>query len=129
MADPEVSEEVPDKPASDGDLLGRLRGRLKLIGGALASVAAVGAVAGGLLGYWNVWKTVRTDLLQEGQTTQREAAARPDIVPRLSFVVLPFANLNSDPEQDYYRRQHYDGFDDRSRANARHVRHRAWYGL
>jgi len=47
VADPEVSEEVPDKPASDGDLLGRLRGRLKLIGGALASVAAVGAVASG----------------------------------------------------------------------------------
>jgi adenylate cyclase len=69
VADPEVSEEVPDKPASDGDLLGRLRGRLKLIGGALASVAAVGAVAGGLLGYWNVWKTVRTDLFQEGQKT------------------------------------------------------------
>jgi TolB-like protein len=32
----------------------------------------------------------------------REAAASPDIVPRLSLVVLPFANLNSDPEQDYF---------------------------
>jgi adenylate cyclase len=31
-----------------------------------------------------------------------EARARPDIVPRLSLVVLPFANLNNDPEQDYF---------------------------
>jgi hypothetical protein len=43
------------------------RVRLKLIGGALTSVAAVGAVASGLLGYWNVWKSVRADLSQEGQ--------------------------------------------------------------
>jgi adenylate cyclase len=27
---------------------------------------------------------------------------RPPNVPRLSFVVLPFANLSSDPEQDYF---------------------------
>src|SRR5258708_2779069 len=99
---PQVSEEVPDKPASDGGLRGRIRGRLKLAGGALASIAAVGAVAGGLLGYWNVWNTLRTDLFQERQKTQREATARPDIVPRLSLVVLPFANLNNDPEQDYF---------------------------
>ncbi|WP_245287618.1 tetratricopeptide repeat protein [Bradyrhizobium elkanii] len=117
-----VSSDLPDKPASDNDPLnkaasdseppdrpastlnfkGRLRARLQLIGGALASIAAVGAVAGGLVGYWNVWKTVRTDVLPEKQKTQREAAARPDIAPRLSLVVLPFANLNNDPEQDYF---------------------------
>jgi adenylate cyclase len=101
VTDPQLSEEVPDKPASDGGLRGRIRGRLKLAGGALASIAAVGAVAGGLLSYWNAWKTLRTDLFQERQKTQREAAARPDIV-RLSLVLLPFANLNNDPEQDYF---------------------------
>jgi adenylate cyclase len=69
---------------------------------ALASIAAVGAVAGGLVGYWNVWKTVRTDVLQQGQKTQREATAPPGIAPRLSLIVLPFANLNNDPEQDYF---------------------------
>jgi adenylate cyclase len=100
VTDPEVSVGVPDKPASDGALPGRLRGRLNLVGGALASIAAVGAVASGLLGYWNVSKTVRTEVFQEGQKTQREAAARPDIPPRLSIVVLPFANLSNDPEQD-----------------------------
>jgi TolB-like protein len=56
----------------------------------------------GLVVYWNVGKTARIDALQEGQKTQREAAARPDIAPRLSLVVLPFANLNDDPEQDYF---------------------------
>jgi adenylate cyclase len=99
---PRSDNELPDKATSDRNLKSGLRARLQFIGGALASVAAVGAVASGLLGYWNVWKTVRTDLFQEGQKTQREAAASPDIVPRLSLVVLPFANLNSDPEQDYF---------------------------
>jgi adenylate cyclase len=78
---------------------GRIRARLAHVGGALA---VVGAVAGGLVVYWNVGKTVPTDALQGGQKTQREAAARPDFAPRLSLVVLPFANLNNDPEQDYF---------------------------
>lgn len=101
MADSNVPEQEPDKPASVG-LLDRIRGRLTPVGAALASFAAVGAVAGGLVGYWNVWKTVRTDVFPERQTIQSEAKARPDIVPRLSLVVLPFANLNNDPEQDYF---------------------------
>ena len=53
----DVPEKVPDKPTSSGSL-GRLRGRLQVVIPALASIAAVGAVAGGLVGYWNVWKTV-----------------------------------------------------------------------
>ncbi|MCK1741473.1 adenylate cyclase [Bradyrhizobium sp. 139] len=77
---------------------GRIRARLTPVGSALASIAVVGAVAGGLV----VLKTVRTDVLREGQETQKEAAVRPDIAPRLSLVVLPFANLNNDPEQDYF---------------------------
>jgi TolB-like protein len=97
----DVPEKAPDKPTSSGSL-GRLRGRLQAVIPALASIAAVGVVAGGLVGYWNVWKTVRTDVLQQGQKTQREATALPEIAPRLSLVVLPFANLNNDPEQDYF---------------------------
>ena len=81
---------------------GRIRARLKPVGGTIASIAIVGAVAGGLAVYLNVGKTVPTEALQGGQKTQREAAARPDIAPRLSLVVLPFANLNNDPEQDYF---------------------------
>jgi adenylate cyclase len=118
----ELSDDLPDKSASDNGPLnetatdneptdksasnlnrkGRLRARLQLISGALASIAAIGAIAGGLIGYWTVWKTLRTDVFPDKQQTQREATARPDIAPRLSLVVLPFANLNNDPEQDYF---------------------------
>jgi adenylate cyclase len=98
----EPDEERPGKPPSDRSLRIRLRARLQLIGGALASIAAVGAIAGGLVGYWTVWKTLRTDVFPESQKTQKEATARPDIAPRLSLVVLPFANLNNDAEQDYF---------------------------
>jgi class 3 adenylate cyclase/TolB-like protein len=104
FSDSEAPEEMSEKPVSTGagGLLGKARGHLKLLGGALTSVAAVGAV--GLFGYWNVWDTARIDVSQDRdrQKTQREAAARPDIAPRLSLVVLPFANLNNDPEQDYF---------------------------
>jgi class 3 adenylate cyclase len=95
----ENSQAQNDLPVGEVGAPGRRRGRLMLAGGALASVATVVA---GLLGYWNVWNFARTDVLPDRQTTQREAAARPDIAPRLSLIVLPFANLNNDPEQDYF---------------------------
>jgi adenylate cyclase len=95
-------EQRSGKPPSDRSLRIRLRARLQLMGGALASIAAVGAIAGGLVGYWTVWKTLRTDVFPESQKTQKEATVRPDIAPRLSLVVLPFANLNNDAEQDYF---------------------------
>jgi TolB-like protein/DNA-binding winged helix-turn-helix (wHTH) protein len=98
---PDPSEKVVGKPRSDG-WLGHLRGRLKLVGGALASIAAIGAIAGGLNGYWNVWKTVRTDVAREAQKIQGQPTVRAEITLRLSLVVLPFANLNNDPQQDYF---------------------------
>jgi adenylate cyclase len=103
--DSEASKVVAEKPlsAGAGGLPGQIRGVLQVAHAALASVAAVGAV--GLVGYWNVWTTRPTHVSQERQKTQREAAARLDIAPRLSLVVLPFGNLNNDPEQD-------DFFDD-----------------
>jgi len=101
VSDTDLSEKVPEKRRSDG-WLGQLRGRLKLVGGALAGVAAAGAFAGGLVGYWNVWKTVRPDVAREAQNVQAQPIVRPKIAPRLSFIVLPFANLNNDPAQDYF---------------------------
>ncbi|MGY8662724.1 winged helix-turn-helix domain-containing protein [Bradyrhizobium sp. UFLA05-109] len=82
------------------DWLGQLRGRMKLVGGAVASVATIGAIAGGLIGYWNVWKTIRTDAVREVQRIQGQPTVRPEIATRISLVVLPFANLNNDPEQE-----------------------------
>jgi adenylate cyclase len=99
---PTRESDLQNKAISSRNFKSWLRSRLQRIGGTLASLAAVGAIVGGLVGYWNVWKTFRTDVLQDRQKTQREATARPDIVPRLSLVVLPFANLNNDSEQDYF---------------------------
>ena len=96
---PDPSERIVGKRRSDG-WLGHLGGHLKLVGGALASVAAIGAIAGVLTGYWNVWNvwTVRTDAVQEAQKIQEQPTVRPEIAPRLSLIVLPFANLNNDPD-------------------------------
>ncbi|MGY4448439.1 DNA-binding winged helix-turn-helix (wHTH) protein [Bradyrhizobium sp. i1.3.1] len=99
-----------------------LRGRLKLVGSVLASVAAIGAIAGGVAGYWNAWKTVRTDAQREAQNIQPQPTVRPEIAPRLSLVVLPFASLNDGPAQELLCRLDLDRLDDRSRANARHSR-------
>jgi TolB-like protein/DNA-binding winged helix-turn-helix (wHTH) protein len=82
--------------------LGHLGDRFKPVSGALALIAAIAAIAGGLAGYWNVWTTVRTDVVREAQKIQAQPTVRPEIAPRLSLVVLPFANLNNDPEQDYF---------------------------
>ncbi|WGD49001.1 winged helix-turn-helix domain-containing protein [Bradyrhizobium sp. CB1650] len=97
---PDPSETVVGKRRSN-DWLGHLKGRLKLVGGALASVATIGAIAGGFIGYWNVWKTIRIDVVREAQKIQGQPTVKPEIAPRLSLVVLPFVNLDNDPEQDH----------------------------
>jgi len=76
----------------------RSRAGLMSVGGALAVIAIVGAIVGGLVAL----RTDHTEVLREEQKPQKEAAVRPGIAPRLSLVVLPFANLNNDPEQDYF---------------------------
>lgn len=98
---PALSEQDAGKQRSDS-WLGHFRGRLKLVGGALTSVAAVGAIAGGLIGYWNVWKIVRTDAAHETQKIESQSAVRREIAPRLSLVVLPFVNHSNDSEQDEF---------------------------
>ncbi len=98
---PDPAEEVAGNWRSH-DWLGHLRGRMKLVGGVLAWVATIGAIGGGLIGYWNVWKTIRADVVREAQRIQGQPTVRPEIVSRLSLVVLPFANLSNDPEQDHF---------------------------
>jgi adenylate cyclase len=83
-------------------VLDRIKPRLKMAHAVLVSLAAAGAVASGLLGYWTVWKTLKTEIFHEVKNPQKYAASQPDIIPRLSLVVLSFANLNNDPEQDYF---------------------------
>lgn len=101
--EPLSENDLPDKATLGLDLRSRVWARLRRFAGVLASIAAVGAIAGGLVGYWSAWKTLRTDVFPESQkATQGVATAHPGTIPRLSLVVLPFANLNNDPDQDYF---------------------------
>ena len=77
-------------------LVDRLRPKLRMLGGAIASLAAVGAIASGLLGYWNVWKTVKTDVLQQTTTSAPTATSQPIISRGPTVAVLPFDNSTGD---------------------------------
>lgn len=91
----EPAEQVRDGPVlAKPSLRERLRPHLKMLTGAVASVAAIGAVASGLLGYWSVWKTVSTEVLY-----RQAAPPTPRLAPALSIVVLPFAFLGNSDEQ------------------------------
>lgn len=88
--------------APKGFLKDPLSRRLKLIGGVLVSIASAGAFFGGLAGYWNAWKAVNTKVLQEAPAAQKEPVGKVTIAPRLSVVVLPFANVSGDATQNYF---------------------------
>ncbi|WP_407155152.1 tetratricopeptide repeat protein [Bradyrhizobium sp. STM 3557] len=90
------------KPTPDLNIRSRLRARLQFIVGTLASIATIGAIVGGFVGYWSAWKTLRTDVFPNKKQTDIAVSTPPKNVPRLSLVVLPFANVNNDPEQDYF---------------------------
>jgi adenylate cyclase len=105
---------------ADGDLMGdavniaaRLEGVAKP-GGICLSEQAYWQVKGrgdlkvsdlGLTALKNIAEPVRVYSLDAGQPVQaqptRPASANPG-PPRLSIVVLPFANLGGDPEQEYF---------------------------
>jgi adenylate cyclase len=63
----------------------------RIIGAAAA--AAILVVAGG--GAWWLWE-------RQPETTLVGSPSQPFSAPRLSLVVLPFANLSNDPEQEYF---------------------------
>jgi TolB-like protein/Tfp pilus assembly protein PilF len=65
--------------------------RLRVLGKMIAGIAALGAVLSGLVGYFNVYKLLADPTLASSVTE----------APRLSLVVLPFANTSGDPAQDY----------------------------
>jgi adenylate cyclase len=51
---------------------------------------------------WWAWPATRTPSLPPGAVAAAASVARPVVAPRLSFVVLPFANLSNDPDQEYF---------------------------
>ena len=62
---------------------------------AIVTVASVGAVLSGLVGYWTTYHTVKKGVPQSAPTEAPVAASA------LSVMVLPFKNLTGDPNQDY----------------------------
>ena len=66
-----------------------LRQRLRNIGAAIASVAAIGAVIGGLTGYWNAWKVISNDLLK---IRPQSEVVGLTISKGPSVAALPFSN-------------------------------------
>jgi class 3 adenylate cyclase len=69
--------------------------------GAAVAVAGVVIIAGGL---WWLWPSPKAPSTTVTAPALEKAAAPavPAAAPRLSIVVLPFANLSNDPEQQYF---------------------------
>lgn len=93
-AAPTASQPDAAQPA-DAHRLAKYLGKLKHFKGAIVTIAGVGAVLGGLTGYWTSYQTVKT------------VAAPPADSPALanmrglSIMVLPFANQTGDPQRAY----------------------------
>jgi adenylate cyclase len=71
------------------------RSILAPIGAALAAVLVIGVVT------WWLWP-MRSSPTATPAVAATTATGQPFVVPRLSIVVLPFANLSNDPEQEYF---------------------------
>jgi class 3 adenylate cyclase len=93
---------LPDAPKAEPPRARTLRHPLGLPLPLGALVAAVLIAAIGV-GAWVLWPTLR-DVPASGPAVTAAPATPATAIasPRLSIVVLPFANLSGDPEQDYF---------------------------
>ena len=66
------------------------------IAAATAAVLVIAVVA------WWVWPATRSSPIRDGAGGPTGSIAQPLVAPRLSIVVLPFANLSNDPDQQYF---------------------------
>jgi adenylate cyclase len=76
----------------------------------------------------NIAEPIRVYSLEVGRPTLVKQPST-SIPPRLSIVVLPFANIGGDPEQEYFRRWRHRESDNRSLAYHRVLRDRAQHCL
>jgi adenylate cyclase len=83
--------------ADAGEHASRLVARVRRLKGPIVAAAALGAVLGGLTGYWNTYRAVRDGVAPATVDGKPTAEAGP-----LSIVVLPFANLTGDATQAYF---------------------------
>src|SRR5262249_25429765 len=83
---PEELKSEKCSPASPASKPVRRRATLRKIGAAIAWFAGVGAILGGLAGYWSMYRTVTTELL--APATSKPMTSGP------SIVVLPFTTTD-----------------------------------
>jgi adenylate cyclase len=95
----EVGKPAHPKPAPEMNLLGtKKRSARAWLAAAIAALLVVVA-----LGAWYFLFTNRTTTVATGAASPVAAnVAAPVEAARLSLVVLPFANLSNDPDQDYF---------------------------
>jgi adenylate cyclase len=72
------------------------RSILALIGVVLAPVLVIAVVT------WWFWPMTRSSPTATPAVAATTSVAQPLVAPRLSIVVLPFANLSTDPDQQYF---------------------------
>jgi len=106
-------EAIADLPASSVPLVAPRRRRTASI----AISAAVGAVLVLAVSAWWLWPT--TKLSRAPEVAAATSTSQPLVAPRLSIVVLPFANLSNDPEQQYFA----DGITEDLTTDLSHIAH------
>jgi len=92
---PETIAELPkaDVPIA---LSHRRRSVVAPITAAIAAVLVIAALA------WWVWPPTRSSSTTPAAVTATTSVTQPLVARRLSIVVLPFANLSNDPDQQYF---------------------------
>ena len=93
-------EAVADLPVS-GVSSAAPRRRRRAIAAMAAAAAAALVIA--VIGWW-MWPATKdsTTPTVSAVAAAPTAISQPVVAPRMSIVVLPFANLNNDPEQQYF---------------------------
>jgi adenylate cyclase len=91
-------EAVADLPLA-GVPIALSRRRRSVVAPITAAIAAVLVIA--TLAWW-VWPPTRSSSTTPAAVAATTSVAQPLVAPRLSIVVLPFANLGNDPDQQYF---------------------------
>jgi adenylate cyclase len=92
-------EAVADLPAA-GTQIASPRRRRSAVAAIAASAAAALVIA---VGAWWLWTATRPSLSPPATVAATATSIpQPLVAPRLSIVVLPFANLSNDPDQQYF---------------------------
>jgi adenylate cyclase len=91
-------ETIAELPSADVPIV-LARRRQSVVAPITAAIAAVLVITA--LAWW-VWPPTRSSSKTPAAVAATASIAQPLVAPRLSIVVLPFANLSSDQDQQYF---------------------------